>query len=105
MKGSGWLTYADFATHVGEQFVVMPNGEAAGLPMLLAEATENTELGGRGPEGQERLQFSLVFRGPVEPALPQGTFRVSHEELGDLELFLVPIGRDDGGVRYEAAFA
>lgn len=100
-----WLTCDVFVAHVGEQFDVTPHPGAAPLSMLLTEATESTEPGGRGPDGQERLQFSLVFRGPVEPVLSQGTFRLSHATLGDLALFLVPIGRDDGGVRYEAAFA
>jgi hypothetical protein len=33
-----------------------------------------------------------VFRGPLEPILPQGIYRLEHEHLGALELFIVPIG-------------
>jgi hypothetical protein len=33
--------------------------------------------------------------------LAQGTYRLSHPQLGEFELFLVPLGPD----RYEAAFA
>jgi hypothetical protein len=36
--------------------------------------------------------------------LPQRIYRLEHDELGALDLFLVPIGRDDSGVRYEAVF-
>lgn len=100
-----WLTYEQFAGHVGERFEIVPGDDAPALPLVLDEATEGSEPGGPGPQGQERLQFSLVFRGPVAPVLPQGTFRVRHDGLGELELFLVPIGRDDTGLRYEAAFA
>lgn len=99
------MTYEQFAGRVGERFDVVAEGDAPALPMVLEAATEGTEPGGPGPQGQERLQFSLVFRGPAAPVLPQGTFQVNHEGMGELELFLVPIGRDDTGLRYEAAFA
>ena len=99
-----WLTYDTFARRAGERFdVTVTDGPA--LPMVLAEATEGTEPGGRGPDGQERLQFSLVFRGPSAPVLRQGSYGLAHAELGELELFLVPLGPDSEGMRYEAAFA
>jgi uncharacterized protein DUF6916 len=48
--------------------------------------------------------FSLIFRGPQE-LLPQGSYRLQHDELKEIELFLVPLGRWKGGdVRYEAVF-
>jgi hypothetical protein len=99
-----WLTYDLFAGRVGEHFDATA-GEDSTVRLELVDATEGSQLGGRGPEGQERLQFSLVFRGPATEALAQGTYPVSHVELGELELFLVPIGPDAEGMRYEAAFA
>jgi hypothetical protein len=99
-----WVTYADFAGRVGDSFGVTA-GDVAAPPVKLVEATESTEPGGRGPEGQTRLQFSLVFRGPVAPVLPQATYRLSHAELGDLDVFLVPVGAESEGIRYAAAFA
>ena len=53
-------------------------------------------------EGMER--FSIYFRGPEETFLPQDMYRVTHDQMGDLNLFLVPIGRDEGGFRYETVF-
>lgn len=94
-----WLTHDHFAERVGERFYL------ADIALELVEATESTEPGGRGPEGQERLQFSLVFRGPAEPVLPQAVYRLGHDDFDELELFLVPIASDSQGVRYEAAFA
>ena len=97
-----WLTYDDFAGREGERFeLAVGEGRAVGL--VLVEATEGTEPGGRGPEGQERRQFSLVFRGQAD--LPQGTYRLTNPDLGDLDVFLVPIARDGDLTRYEAAFA
>lgn len=98
------MTYADFAGREGDRFDVTGD-DGKVVPMELLEATEGTEPGGHGPEGQERLQFSVVFGGPSDPVLPQRTRALSHPELGELELFLVPIGPGTDGMRYEAAFA
>lgn len=49
-------------------------------------------------------QFSIFFRGPVDVYLPQMTYRMEHDALGALDLFIVPIGREPDGFRYEAVF-
>ena len=49
-------------------------------------------------------QFSLVFRGPVAPILPQTVCRLEHDVIGSFDIFLVPVGRDSLGVYYEAIF-
>jgi uncharacterized protein DUF6916 len=97
-----WLTYDDFAGRESERFEVTGGGSPP-QPLELAEATQSTVPGGVGPDGRQRLQFSLVFRG--QAGLAQGTYRLEHAELGELDLFLVPIGPEDGSMRYEAAFA
>ena len=51
-----------------------------------------------------REPFSVVFRAPATPVLAQMIRRLEHPELGAFELFLVPIGPDDVGMRYEAVF-
>jgi hypothetical protein len=45
-----------------------------------------------------------VFRGPGDVLLPQRIYRMEHEEIGVFDLFLVPIGPDEIGLRYEAIF-
>ena len=45
------------------------------------------------------------IRGPATPLLPQGTYDLEHAELGELSLFLVPLGSVGDEMRYEAAFA
>jgi hypothetical protein len=35
---------------------------------------------------------------------PQRIYRVEHEALDPLDLFLVPIGPRDGGMQYQAIF-
>ncbi len=51
---------------------------------------------------QER--FAIVFRGPANAFLAQGMRRFEHDQMGELDLFIVPISQDDKGVYYEAVF-
>jgi hypothetical protein len=36
--------------------------------------------------------------------LPQRIYRLEHEQMGPLELFIVPVGPDGDGLGYEAIF-
>jgi hypothetical protein len=54
--------------------------------------------------GERRAPFSIVFRGPATPILPQRIYRLEHPAIGSFDLFLVPIGPDERGLRYEAIF-
>lgn len=51
---------------------------------------------------QER--FSLIFRGPVQPLLPQAIYPFEHDEMGEFSLFIVPLRQDEEGTYYEACF-
>lgn len=71
----------------------------------LIEASELKDTGPADPRTeQHRTPFSLVFRGPRAPILAQQTVRLEHATLGAFELFIVPIGVDAAGARYEAVF-
>lgn len=53
-----------------------------------------------------RQPFSLYFRGPLEPPLPQRIYPLEHPNFAEpLEIFLVPVGRNDDGFEYEAVFS
>jgi hypothetical protein len=81
----------------GESFWVRP-GDAAPFEVELIHVSE------RPGEASQRAQFSLLFRGGPDPPLPQRIYRLEHERLGPLDLFLVPLGPDEAGQRYEAVF-
>ncbi len=49
--------------------------------------------------------FSLLFRGPCDPILTQGMHDLVNETLPLRSVFLVPVGREDDGYRYEAVFS
>lgn len=104
VDGLPWLTHGDFAGRVGEVFDVT-TGDGDPVRLTLSSTVQGTETGGAGPGGATRQQFSLVFVGPAGAPLAQATYQVVHDELGGLDLFLVPLGPDDDGMRYEAAFA
>lgn len=48
--------------------------------------------------------FSLFFHGPREPFLPQQMYAMRHEQLGELVLFMVPVGESQEGFQYEVVF-
>lgn len=55
--------------------------------------------------GLERVPFSAQFRGPRSPWARQHTYRLQNATLGELEIFLVPLGPDQQGMIYEAVFS
>jgi hypothetical protein len=87
------LTVDDFRLLLNERFRVAPDG----VPAFEVELVEVREIP-REPGG--RAPFSLVFQGGPEPPFPQRIYRVEHDTLGELDIFLVPIAAD----RYEAVF-
>ena len=92
------FSIATFADRLGETFRLQ---DASGAPLELEL------IDARGVQGDSdgREPFSIVFRAPASPILDQMIRRLEHDELGAFELFLVPIGPDDTGMRYEAVFA
>lgn len=94
------LELADFARRLGTLFRLQPPAGQA-LELVLLEATPHRSL---PPAPGRRAGFSLLFRSAGPGHLPQATYRLDHDDLGTLELFLVPIGPRDGGMCYEAVF-
>lgn len=92
------LTLETFAPYVARTFMVSTEEDSFEAELIEASPMGTT----RGPTG--RQAFSLVLRGPRSEAPRQGVYRVAHGELGTLEIFMVPIGPDDKGMKYEAVF-
>jgi hypothetical protein len=94
------LEEADFARHLRTVFRLhLPDG--ARRELLLMEVTGHPYL---PPATGRRRGFSLVFRSEEAGHVPQAIYRLDHDQMGSLELFLVPIGPRDGGMCYEAVF-
>jgi hypothetical protein len=94
------FTPATFSELVGEPFrLLLDDGSA--LDLELVSVTPAPVHPG---EAREREPFSVVFRGPTEPVVPQRIYRLENERLGAFELFIVPVGPDESGMQYEAVF-
>jgi hypothetical protein len=93
------LTVDDFAATVDTPYVI--DAGAGAIELVLRSATPASATA----TGAPREPFSLLFVGPTDPALPQATYLLTHATLGELPVFLVPVGRDAESVRYEAVFA
>ena len=48
--------------------------------------------------------FSLFFRGPSSPHLPQQIYSLEHDTMGTFEIFLTAVGTDQTGILYESVF-
>jgi hypothetical protein len=87
------FTVDTFRPLLHDRFRIAPEGAQA-FEVELVDVTEiPREPGGRAP-------FSLVFQGGPNPPLVQRIYRVEHDDLGELDIFLVPIAVD----QYEAVF-
>lgn len=85
-----------FTPHVGGDFT-LPGGTTLRLAGA-SPAGDGAAPGGRSP-------FSLLFCGPSDRPLDQGIHELTHPALGDLALFLVPVGRAGDELQFEAVFA
>jgi hypothetical protein len=91
-----------FSSRGGEQFRMLCDDDGSIVDLELVSVTPGPA---RPADARGRREpFSLVFRGPLEPVLPQRTYRFEHGELGSFELFIVPIGPDEAGMQYQAVF-
>ena len=109
------LTIDDFSGRIGETFVVTPRdaegrpAEQAAFEVELRRADPSAhrdEAGAKEQEAREarREPFSVEFHSRLPHHVPQQTFVVEHEQMGTFDLFLVPLGPDAEGHRYEAVF-
>ena len=87
------------------EFFYLPGPNDTRINLALTEVGSPEErILHRARETAGREPFNLLFRGPLEPFLEQQMVVLQHDELGQLELFLVPVGQDDQGYYYEAVF-
>ena len=91
-----FFTKEGFAEHLNTKFRIplRPSG-AVELELVEVVSTLSTP---------RQEQFSIFFRGPADIYLPQMTYRMEHDALGQLDLFIVPVGRGPEGFQYEAVF-
>lgn len=96
------LSAALFAPHIHSTFAFDAPG-LGGVDLKLVEVSKEKASG-------PYTNFHLIFHGPTQ-FLPQSIYRVNHAEMGEQELFIVPIGdmKNEQGVvtgyEYQTCFS
>jgi Domain of unknown function (DUF6916) len=93
------LTENEFSKHLNSNFnVQFVDGE---LPLELVEVAAYRP---QEHEEQGLERFSALFNGPGNALLPQGLYHLTHDQMGEVDLFLVPVSVDQRRIQYEAVF-
>ena len=93
------LTEKEFSQHLNTSFQLKLDDQKVELELV--------EVKGYLPQAQEQTgmeRFSVFFDGPGSVRLPQRLYALAHEQMGEFEIFLVPISGNQQGFRYEAVF-
>jgi hypothetical protein len=91
------LQIGDFARHRDATFELRISDGVVPLKLVGVDPA--------GASGRAGGAFSLLFAAPKGSWLPQAIYPVSHPSLGNMEIFLVPIGALADGNGYQAIFA
>jgi uncharacterized protein DUF6916 len=94
------FTIDTFQPHVGELFRVIVDEKWE----MQTRLSEVSIWGHEEAKSRPRHPFSLIFHAAPNAVVPQNVYRVENANMEPFELFLVPIGPDSGGMRYEAVF-
>ena len=99
------LTYQDFEKYLNQPFLLRTGEHQIELSLV------EVNFGIKAQRPGDRDSFSIVFKGPNEPVLQQQIYLLENEQLGELEIFLVSVGREGGqnmnpekSLFYEAIF-
>jgi len=95
------LTHTDFERHLNTTFALHYSETDSFDARLIRVET----IGHKPEDTNQRWAYSLVFHiSDKERYLVQQIYQVTHPGMGNLDLFLVPLGPDETGMRYEAIF-
>src|SRR5579872_2952964 len=94
-----WLELVDSVFMVRNGSVVL-----AELNLIRVEQAAKQSPGCPGPTAPNIESFSLIFQGPSNRALRQNTYRLEQSNLGEFDLFVVPVARGANTWEYEAVF-
>lgn len=85
-----------FTAHVDSTFRArVADGQAFDFQLFKLESTISNNI-------QEA--FSLLFKAPLDTPPFQNIFRLEHESLGEMDLFLVPVKQKEDCYVFEAVF-
>lgn len=91
------LVKSSFDPHLNTDFEIHPeSSDKVGVELVEISDQSNEQIDG----------FSLVFKGPIDNVLPQSIYKLTHDKVGEISLFLVPViyGKTDA-TYYESVFS
>ncbi len=97
------LTLSSFSKHLNSTFEI----DTDSTDPIIASLIEAKKLASQSPNESsvtDRSPFSLVFRCNKDVFLEQKIYKMRHKLMGNLEIFLVPVGNGKDGLLYEAVF-
>lgn len=96
------LEFNDFKSLLNQTFQI----EAEPEKWVAAELIEAQEFKGyiTLKEEKRRIPFSIVFRAEPVTQLSEKIYLIKHNQLGEKQIFLVPLQPDENGTYYEAVF-
>jgi putative phosphoribosyl transferase len=97
---SEFQTQAEFEANLNSTFLVKTDSAQLIELKLIEVQRHQSEVHPR----PDMERFSVFFVGPEDLFLPQSTYSLSHEKMGEFDLFLVPIAKESDGYRYEAIY-
>jgi len=92
------LTEKEFSRHLNTKFFAQVDEQTFEFELVGVKGYSSREIEQPGLE-----RFSLFFEGP-DRYLPQNTYSLQHDQMGNFEIFLVPITKEGEKFRYEAVF-
>jgi hypothetical protein len=87
------MTFSTFAARLNETFTATHGPASVELTLTECAPLPNSNNG-----------FSLTFHGPLSPYLPQQIHALQNPALGEIHIFLVPLGPAGTIFQYEAIF-
>lgn len=85
-----------FKNALNEVFTLkLESGESLNLTL-----TEVADAKQSGPY----TSFSIIFQGPKKILLQQQLYRLLNPKLGEQDIFIVPVAKNDAGFQYQAVF-
>ena len=96
-------TCQQFADQIGSSFAVSVSGGAL-VQLELVHVTPYEQSLDVKDKSLKIQAFSITFSGARAQHLPQNSYTMEHPALGEMNIFIVPIGPDAQGMRYEAVF-
>jgi len=96
------LQFKDFHPLLNQEFQI----EQEPGKLIPAELIEAIELKPyfADSDDETRTPFSIVFRAGRDIQLVQKTYLIKHDELGENQIFIVPLQPDGDGAYFEAVF-